>query len=68
MFQPPLSWSTTKVCWPAGNWMVLVTVAQFCQPPVAGMFSAPVRSAPEMSAMWKASETPFGEATLKAMG
>jgi hypothetical protein len=24
MFQPLLSWSRTRVCWPAGNWMVWV--------------------------------------------
>jgi len=64
-FQPPLSWSTTRVCRPAGSWMVSVTVAQVCQPPVAGTFSAPVRSLPEVSAMWNASETPLAAATLK---
>jgi hypothetical protein len=49
MFQPPLSWSTRRVCCPAGSWMVSVTVAQFCQPPVAGTLCAPVRLAPEES-------------------
>jgi hypothetical protein len=36
MFQPPLSWSMTRVCCPAGSVTVAVTVVQVCQPPVAG--------------------------------
>ena len=36
MFQPPLSWSMVRVCWPAGRVTVAVTVVQVCQPPVAG--------------------------------
>jgi hypothetical protein len=44
---------------------VSVTVVQVCHPPVAGMFSEPVRSAPVVSARWNAPVTPLGEATLK---
>ena len=65
MFQPPLSWSTARVCWPAANWTVAVTVAQFCQPPVAGMLTFPLRFAPDALDRCRASVTAEGAATRK---
>ena len=64
-FHPPLSWSTTNVWVPAGRVTVAVTVVQFCQPPVAGIFILPDRLVPARLAMCRASVTPLGEATRK---
>ena len=64
-FQPPLSWSTVRVCWPAGRVTLAVTVVQVCQPPVAGTLMFPDRLAPEELAMCRPSVTPLGEASRK---
>ena len=42
-FQPPLSWYTVSVCTPAGRVTCVVTVDQFCQPPVDGRLTLPLR-------------------------
>src|SRR5260370_34225444 len=36
MFQPPLSWSSTRICWPARSVTAAVTLVHVCQPPGAG--------------------------------
>src|SRR5450755_5933 len=58
-FQPPLSWATVRICWPAGRVTLAVTVAQVCQPPVAGTLMLPDRLVPELLAMWRPSVTPL---------
>src|SRR6202012_1743450 len=65
MFQPPLSGSTVRVCWPAGSVTFAVTVAQVCQPPVAGTLMFPDKLAPDELAMCRPSVTPLGEASRK---
>jgi len=61
-FQPPLSWSTTRVWVPAGRVTVAFTVVQSCQPPVFGTLMSPDRLAPERLAMCRPSVTPPGDA------
>ena len=63
MFQPALSWSTVRVWVPAGRVTVAMTVAQVCQPPVAGTFTLPLRFVPALLAMCRPSVTALGAAT-----
>ena len=65
MFQPPLSWSMVRVCTPAGNVTLVVTVVQSCQPPVSGAATAPDRLVPAELAMCSASVTPLGDASRR---
>src|SRR3984957_1846170 len=65
MFQPPLSWSMVRVCWPAGRVTFAVTVVQVCQPPVAGTLMFPDRLAPDELAMCRPSVTALGAASRK---
>jgi len=51
MFQPPLSWQTVRICWPAGSVTLVVTVVQSCHPPVAGALTEPDRLVPVELAM-----------------
>ena len=46
-FQPPLSWLSVSTCCPAGSVTWAVTVAQVCQPPVAGRLTLPLRLVPD---------------------
>ena len=48
-----------------GSVTVTVTLAQSCQPPVAGIFTDPDRFVPLEFAMCKPSVTPLGEATRR---
>ena len=64
-FQPPLSSFRVRICWPAGSVTWVVTVVQFCQPPVAGMLTLPLRFAPAALDRCRAPLTAPGAATLK---
>ena len=65
MFQPGLSWSTVRVCMPAGRVMFAVTVVQVCQPPVAGAVMTPVRSVPAALSICSALVTAVGAASRR---
>ena len=62
---PPVVLVETNVWVPAGRVTVAVTVVQFCQPPVAGIFMLPDKLLPERLAICRPSVTPLGEATRK---